>query len=208
MSFEIIGVVKDSASIGLRDLDQHMMYVPGGEGVLHVRAAVPPATLTSAVEAAVHHLDADVPVYNVRTIEQQLERTLIREQTFARLSVAFALVALVLSAVGLYGVIANAVSRRTKEMGIRLALGAEPWRVVRMIVREAGVLIAIGIAIGAPSAFALGRTLQGLLFGVQPADAATAAVAIGALSAVAFASAWIPARRAARVDPLVALRSE
>ena len=175
MSFEIIGVVKDSASIGLRDLDQHMMYVPGGEGVLHVRAAVPPATLTSAVEAAVHRLDADVPVYNVRTIEQQLERTLIREQTFARLSVAFALVALVLSAVGLYGVIANAVSRRTKEMGIRLALGAEPWRVVRMIVREAGVLITIGIAIGAPSAFALGRTLQGLLFGVQPADAATAA---------------------------------
>ncbi len=207
-SFEIIGVVKDSASIGLRDLDQHMMYVPGGEGVLHVRAAVPPATLTSAVEAAVHRLDADVPVYNVRTIEQQLERTLLREQTFARLSVAFALVALVLSAVGLYGVIANAVSRRTKEMGIRLALGAEPWRVVRMIVREAGVLIAIGIAIGAPSGFALGRTLQGLLFGVQPADAATAAIAIGALSAVAFASAWIPARRAARVDPLVALRSE
>jgi putative ABC transport system permease protein len=207
-SFEIIGVVKDSASIGLRDLDQHMMYVPGGEGVLHVRAAVPPATLTSAVEAAVHRLDADVPVFNVRTIEQQLERTLIREQTFARLSVAFALVALVLSAIGLYGVIANAVSRRTREMGIRLALGAEPWRVVRMIVKEAGVVIAIGIAIGAPSAFALGRTLQGLLFGVQPADAATAAIAIGALSAVAFASAWIPARRAARVDPLVALRSE
>jgi len=207
-SFEIIGVVKDSASIGLRDLDQHMMYVPGGQGVLHVRAAVPPATLTSAVEAVVHRLDADVPVYNVRTIEQQLERTLLREQTFARLSVAFALVALVLSAVGLYGVIANAVSRRTKEMGIRLALGAEPWRVVRMIISEAGVLIAIGIAIGAPSGFALGRTLQGLLFGVQPADAATAAIAIGALSAVAFASAWIPARRAARVDPLVALRSE
>ena len=88
MSFEIVGVVKDSASIGLRDLDQHMMYVPGGEGVLNVRAAVPPATLTSAVEAAVHRLDADVPVYNVRTIEQQLERTLIREQTFARLSVS------------------------------------------------------------------------------------------------------------------------
>ena len=107
-----------------------------------------------------HRLDADVPVFNVRTIEQQLERTLIREQTFARLSVAFALVALVLSAVGLYGVIANAVSRRTKEMGIRLALGAEPWRVVRMIVREAGMLIAIGIAIGVPSAFALGRVLR------------------------------------------------
>ena len=146
--------------------------------------------------------------FNVRTIEQQLERTLIREQTFARLSVAFALVALVLSAVGLYGVIANAVSRRTKEIGIRLALGAEPWRVVRMIVKEAGVLIAISIAIGAPSALALGRTVQGLLFGVQPADAATAAIAIGALSAVAFRVCLDPRTPGRQGRSLVALRSE
>jgi ABC-type antimicrobial peptide transport system permease subunit len=200
--------VKDSASIGLRDLDQQMVYVPGGQGVLHVRAAVPPGTLTSVVQAAVRRLDADVPVYNVRTIEQQLERTLVREQAFARLSVAFALVALVLSAVGLYGVIANAVSRRTREMGIRLALGAEPRRVVRMIVGEAGVLIASGIAIGVPAAFALRRALESLLFGVRSADAGPAAIAIGALGAVALVSAWIPARRAARVDPMVALRTE
>ena len=207
-TFEIIGVVQDSASIGLRDLDQHMMYVPGGMGVLSVRAAVPPATLRSAVEAAVHGIDADVPVFNVRTIEQQLDRALVREETFARLSATFALLALVLSAVGLYGVMSNAVSRRTKEMGIRLALGAAPHRVVRMIVKEAAVLIGIGIGVGVPSAFALGRSLDSLLFGVHAVDALVATVAVCALTTVAFAAAVIPARRAARVDPLIALRAD
>jgi putative ABC transport system permease protein len=208
MTFEIIGLVQDSASIGLRDLDQHMMYVPGGVGVLHVRAAVPPATLRSAVEAAVHRVDADVPVFNVRTIEQQLDRALVREQTFARLSATFAMLALVLSAVGLYGVIANAVNRRTKEMGIRLALGAEPRRIVGMIIKEAAVLIGIGMGIGVPSAFALGRSLESLLFGVHATDALVATVAVVALTTVAFTAAAIPARRAARVDPLVALRAD
>jgi ABC-type antimicrobial peptide transport system permease subunit len=208
MRFEIIGVVKDSASIGLRRQDQQLLYVPGGEGVLHVRAAVPPATLRSVVEAAVHRLDADVPVFNVRTIAQQIDRALLREQTFARLSATSALLALGLSAVGLYGVIANAVSRRRKEMGIRLALGATPGRVVRMLIREAAVLIGLGIGVGVPSAFALGRALESLLFGVQPTDTLVATIAVGALAAAGVAAAWIPARRAARVDPLIALRSE
>jgi predicted permease len=208
MQFEIVGVVKDSAATGLRDLDQQMLYVPGGQGVLHVRAAAPAATLIPMVEAAVHRLDANVPVFNVRSIEQQLDRALLREQTFARMSVTFAILALVLSAVGLYGVMANAVSRRTKELGIRLALGAEPRGVIRMIVREAGVLIAVGIAAGVPSALALAHAFKSLLFGVQPTDATVAAVAVGVLAAVAFGSAWLPARRAARVDPLVALRAE
>jgi predicted permease len=207
-TFEIIGVVKDSASTGLRDLDQQLMYVPGGQGVLHVRAAVPPASLRPAVEAAVHRLDSQVPVFNIRTIEQQLDRVLLREETLARLAAVFALLALVLSAVGLYGVIASAVSRRTKEMGIRLALGAEPRRVVGMVIKEAAVLIGIGIAIGVPSAFGLARGLQSLLFGVRPTDGVAAAIAIGALTAVAVAAAWIPARRAARIDPLIALRTE
>jgi predicted permease len=208
MTFEIIGVVSDSAAIGLRDLDHQVMYVPGGEGVLHVRAAVPPATLRSVVEGAARRIDANVPVFNVRTIEQQVERVLLREQTFARLSATFALLALLLSAVGLYGVIANAVSRRTNEVGIRLALGAEPSRVVRMFVSEAAVLIGAGVAVGVTSAFALGRVLESLLFGVQPTDAVVATIAIGALTTVAGVAAWIPARRAARVDPLIALRAE
>jgi predicted permease len=208
MRFEIVGVVRDSASTGLRDLDQQMLYVPGGHGVLHVRAAVPAATLRSIVEAAVHRLDANVPVFNVRTIEQQLDRAVIREQTFARMSVTFAVLALVLSAVGLYGVMANAVSRRTKVLGIRLALGADPRAVVTMIVREAGLLIAAGIACGVPSALALAHAFESLLFGVQPTDVTIAAIAVVVLTAVAFGSAWLPARRAARVDPLTALRAE
>jgi ABC-type antimicrobial peptide transport system permease subunit len=207
-SFEIVGIVKDSASIGLRDLDQQMMYVPGGQGVLHVRTAVPPATLIPAIEAVVRRLDGDVPIFNVRTIEEQVERGLVQERTFARLSGTFALLALVLSGIGLYGVVSNAVSRRTKEMGIRLALGAAPGRVAGMVVKEAGVLIAIGTGLGVPAALALGRALESVLFGVRPTDAGLVAGAVATLAAVAFVSAWIPARRAARVDPLVALKVE
>jgi hypothetical protein len=119
VTFEIVGVVKDSANAGLRDLDQQMIYVPGGDGVLHVRAAIPPAILRTSIEEAVHRLDPDAPVFNVRTIEQQLERFTLRERTFAMLSSMFGLLALVLAAIGLYGVVANTVSRRTKELGIR-----------------------------------------------------------------------------------------
>jgi predicted permease len=206
--YEIVGVVKDSASMGLRDLDQHMIYVPSGGGVLHVRASLPPASLQTTVEATVHRLDPDVPVFNVRTIEQQLERFQGRERTFARLSSTFGLLALVLSAVGLYGVLANAVSRRTKELGIRLALGAAPRRIGQLVLREAGLLVAIGIAVGIPAAFLVGRAVEGLLFVVQPGDWRSMAAAVAVLIAVAGVAAGVPARRASCVDPLIALRSE
>jgi predicted lysophospholipase L1 biosynthesis ABC-type transport system permease subunit len=207
-TFEVIGVVKDSASTGLRDLDQQMMYVPGGRGVLHVRASVPPASLSAAVEAAVRRIDPDVPVFNVRTIEQQLDRFLGREVTFARLASTFGLLALVLSAVGLYGVIAHAVSRRTRELGIRLALGAAPRGIVALVLREAGLLLALGIAAGIPCAYAVGRAIGSLLYEVEPGDWTSLAGAVIVLSSVAAAAAWVPARRASRVDPLAALRSE
>jgi putative ABC transport system permease protein len=211
--FEIIGVVKHSASFSLRDLDNQMMYVSGDRGfmgsdVLHVRAGVPPATLIPAVEAAVRRVDPNVPIYNVRTIDQQLDRFLGRERTFARLSSTFGLLALALSAVGLYGVMANAVSRRTRELGIRVALGAAPGSIVRLVLNDAALLVALGIGAGLPCAYLLAKTIQSVLFEVTPGDWKSVAAAVVVLTMVAAASAWLPARRAARVDPLAALRSE
>jgi predicted permease len=208
MTFEIIGVVKDSASTGLRDLDQHMMYVPGGRGVLHVRAAVAPASLAASIQAAVGRLDPDVPVFNVRTIDEQIDRSMRTERTFARLSATFGLLALVLSAVGLYGVIANGVARRTKELGIRLALGAGPRRIVRLVLRESATLVVLGTVAGLPCAFFVARAFRALLYGVQPGDWRSIAQAMAVLITVAGLAAWVPARRASRVDPLAALRSE
>ena len=208
MTFEIVGVVRDSASIGLRDLDQHMLYLPRGEGVLHVRAAVPPASLTASIQAAVRRIDPGVPVFNVRTIDQQLDRSMRTERTFATLSSTFGVLALVLSAVGLYGVMAHAVSRRTRELGIRVALGARPRRIVRLVLGEAGLLVALGAGVGLLCALFTGRAIRGLLFGVAPGDAASVAAALVLLIIVAGLSAWIPARRASRVDPIAALRGD
>jgi putative ABC transport system permease protein len=208
MTFDIVGVVKDSASIGLRDLDQHMLYVPRGQGVLHVRSAAPPASLMPAIEAAVHRLDPNVPVFNVRTIDQQIDRSMRTERTFAMLSSTFGVLALVLSAVGLYGVIANAVSRRRKELGIRLALGAEPRRILRLVLGEAGLLVALGATVGLPCALLSGRAIRSLLFGIESGDWRSVAAALGVLIVIAAFSAWIPARRASRVDPMIALRAE
>jgi predicted permease len=208
MEFEIVGLVRDNASVGLRDRDQQMIYVPRSGNVLHVRAAVPPVTLRSTIEAVVRRIDSDLPMHDVRTIDQQLDRFVARERTFAQLSSTFGLVALVLSALGLYGVMANAVSRRTKELGIRIALGAAPGRIVQFVLREAGVLVVVGLAVGVPSAFAMGRAMASMLYGVTPGDWRSVTVAVVVLAAVAVASAWIPARRAGRVDPVSALRSE
>ena len=147
-------------------------------------------------------------MFNVRTIDEQIDRSMRTERTFAMLSSTFGVLALVLSAVGLYGVIANAVSRRTKELGIRLALGAEPRRIVRLVLGEAGLLVALGAVVGLPCALLSSRAIRSLLFSVQPGDWKSMAAACGVLVIVAGFSAWIPARRASRVDPMVALRSE
>jgi ABC-type antimicrobial peptide transport system permease subunit len=169
---------------------------------------VPPGSLAVSIQAAVHRLDPDVPVYNVRTIGEQIDRSMSSERTFAMLSSTFGFLALVLSAVGLYGLMANAVSRRTRELGIRLALGADPRRITRLVLGEAGLLVVLGVVAGLVCAWFTGRAIRGLLFGVQPGDWQSVAAGVAVLVIVAGISAWIPARRASRLDPLIALRSE
>jgi predicted permease len=213
-TFEIIGVAKDSATNGLREQPNPLLYMPleqnglSGSLILYVRSAVPPASLAATLEAIVHRENPDVPVLNVHTIDEHLDLAIGRERTFANLSSSFGLLALILSAVGLYGVLAYAVSRRTKELGIRLALGASPQRLVRMVLHEAVLLVAAGIAIGVPLAALLGSTIRSLLYGVQPGDGRSLSVAAIVLVTVAVLAAWMPARRAAHVDPLIALRHE
>jgi putative ABC transport system permease protein len=209
----IVGVVRDSAALGLRSADEPVLYMPlgrtpRGQLALHVRAAVPAATLVQALEAAVRRIASDVPIYDVHTIDQELDRVMGRERTFAQLTSVFGVLALLLSAVGLYGVIAYAVSRRTKELGIRVALGAAPGHIVRLVLREAVMLVALGLALGVPLASALAGAIESLLFGVTPGDWTSLTTAVVLLLVVVILSAWLPARRAARIDPLIALRNE
>jgi predicted permease len=208
MTFEIVGLVRDTSADGLREIGIPVIYVAGGSGLLVVRTAGDPAALATAIRTIAQRLEPDVPIFNVRTIGDQIGRFLDRERTFASLSIAFAALAVLLSAVGLYGVIANAVSRRTRELGIRLALGAAPERIRRLVLREAAGLVAIGIAAGLPAAYATGQFIASSLFEVSPGDPRSAVVAVAILSAVAAAAAWLPARRASKVDPLAALRTE
>jgi predicted permease len=214
MQFHIVGVAKDSATRGFRDKPEPLLYVAieqagFGENLeLNVRSAVPPASLAATITNVVHRDHPNVPVRDVRTIEQYIDTMIGRERTFATLSSSFGVLAMLLSAIGLYGMLAYAVSRRTKELGVRLALGASPRRLVRMVLREAVVLVAFGIALGVPLASALGGTIRTMLYGIQPGDWRSLSVAAIVLVGVATLAAWLPARRAAHVDPLIALRHE
>jgi ABC-type antimicrobial peptide transport system permease subunit len=180
----------------------------GDSLVLHVRSTVPPASLAATVESLIRRDHPNVTVRDVRTIEQHVDVVIGRERTFATLSSSFGVLAMMLSAVGLYGMLAYAVSRRTKELGVRLALGASPHRLVRMVLREAVLLVAFGLIVGLPLAFVLGGTIRSLLYGIQPGDGRSLSLAATVLVGVALLAAWLPARRAARVDPLIALRHE
>jgi predicted permease len=213
MVFTIVGVVRDSAALGLREAREPVMYVPlgrtpRGQLALHIRSAVSPATLTTAIEAMVRRIASDVPIYDVHAIDQAIDRDMGRERTFAQLTSVFGVLALLLCGVGLYGLMAYAVGRRMKELGIRIALGAAPPLIVRLVLREAVLLVAIGLALGISLASALAGALEGVLFGVQPGDWRSVASAVALLLLVAMLSAWLPARRAATVDPLIALRHD
>jgi ABC-type antimicrobial peptide transport system permease subunit len=147
-------------------------------------------------------------VRRVVTLTDRVNQTLTRERLLLRLAIGFGIVAMLLASVGLYGSLAHAVARRTREIGVRLACGAEPRKMIAMVLREATIVAAIGLAIGLPLAIGVGKTLRAFLFGVQPGDVVTLTASCMVLTMVALLAAYVPARRASRIDPIAALRED
>jgi putative ABC transport system permease protein len=173
-----------------------------------LKTDVAPLSIFSAVRAAVQSLDKHQAFYDVRTLEERLRGSIAQQRFQTLLLTLFAALALTLTAVGLYGVMAYSVAQRTQELGIRIALGAQSRDVLRLVVKQGMTLTFIGVALGLSGALALTRLLKNLLFSVSPTDPLTFAVIVLLLASVALLACFVPARRATKVDPLVALRCE
>jgi predicted permease len=210
----IVGVVKDAQYINLRESLRRHFYVPTTQDAtlmnltLHVKTASDPNVVAEQLRAQLKALDSHLPLYNIKTLSTEIDESLIQERLVTWLSTAFGLLATLLTALGLYGVLTFSVARRTREIGIRVALGAQRGDVFRLIMIRGVILVGVGVAIGLGASFAFSRLLSSLLFGVTANNVATlVGVSVG-LIAVALLACYIPARRATRVDPLVALRYE
>src|SRR6266704_786886 len=214
LDIEIVGVVKDSKHSSVRQEDRPFVYLPYsqnlnfGEATFYLRSTQPPEALAGSAREAVRRRDAGLPVYAVKTLVRQRDESLYNERMLMGLSIGFGLLAALLASIGLYGVMAYTVARRTPEIGIRMALGASLGSVRGLVLREAMTLAAIGLAIGIPAALAAGRLARSLLYGVEPGDPRLVGAAGLLLMGVMLAAAYLPARRATKVDPVVALRSE
>jgi putative ABC transport system permease protein len=171
-----------------------------------VKTAVPPASITDLARREVHAIDRDLPIANVRTLDQIVARSISQPRFYMTMLVLFAAVALLLAAIGIFGVLSYAVAQRTREIGIRMALGARGSTVLAMVMRHAVVLAIAGIAVGVVASYFLSEILSGLLFVVRPTDPLTFSSVAALLFAVALLASYLPARRATRVDPIVALR--
>jgi predicted permease len=209
---EIVGVARDGKAMTLRDKPTRYAYVAAaqqevlGQMTFYARTAGDAEALSSRVEPMVKAVDAALPVSSLKTMRTQIRESLYVERLVAALSAAFGLLATLLAALGLYGVMAYAVSLRTREIGIRMALGAERRNVMLMVLRDVAVLVTLGVAVGLPGGYGLGRLVESQLFGLDARDPLTFAVATSALLLAALFAGYLPARRATRVDPLIALR--
>ncbi len=213
--FTIVGVAKDAHYRGVRDPVPPTAYMPfpwrpPGDSmmVFAIRTRLAPLSLAPAVRRAVGNVDANLPVAEVRTEREQIDRSLGTERLFATLVSIFGANALILAAIGIYGVMAFSVNRRTREIGVRMALGAQRGEVRWLVLRQSLHMAMLGIVVGVPSALLLTGLVRKLLYGVKPNDPASLVAAVIVIAAVAAFAAWIPARRASRVDPIVALRYE
>jgi predicted permease len=212
---EIIGVVRNIKYNSQRDQDEPLLYKPWqqegkeiGQMFFAVRATGEPTALVSALRQAVSEVDSNLPLTDVKTQVLRSQQSLSQERVFAQLLTFFALLAVTLAAIGLYGVMAYSVAQRTNEIGIRMALGAQVGHVLQMVIWQGLKLVLIGLVAGAAGAFALKKLIATQLFGVTATDPLTYVVVGVVLLLIALFACFIPARRAAKVDPLVALRYE
>ncbi len=211
LAIDIIGVVAHSLYEGPREGVRRQVFIPNwgkNEAAFYVRTQTPSASAYSLVRNEVKRLDPAIPVYAMKTVEGQLDETLLTDRLIAMLSAGFGLVATLLASVGLYGVMAFVVAQRRKELGIRIALGAQPGAVIWIVMREVILLLTIGLAIGIPAAMGLGRYVAGQLYGIQVHDPFIASSTVLLLAIVSAAAGLIPAQRASRIDPILALRQE
>ena len=208
---EIVGVLRDAKYNSVRDPAPPTMYVPylqarAGSAVIEVRTAGDPVSVTSGVREAVRQVEPNLPMMDVSTQLEQVERRFAQEKIFAQAYTLFGGLALLVASIGLFGLMSYAVARRTNEIGIRMALGAQRGDVMRQVLVESMVLVAIGVAIGVAGSLGAGRFVSTLLFGLAPTDMLTIAAATVLMIAVSALAGFLPARRASRVDPMVALR--
>lgn len=210
----IVGVVKDATYVNLREKMRRHFYLPTTQEerltnlTLHLKTAGQPAPITELLRAEVKSLDSHLPLYEVKTLSEEINESLIQERLVTWLTSAFGIVATLLTALGLYGVLTFSVARRTREIGIRVALGAQRRAVMKLILSQALILVLIGIVVGSLASFGLSRLIASLMFGVNPTSVPTLAGVAAGLFLVALFACYLPARRATKVDPLVALRYE
>jgi predicted permease len=211
LTIDIIGVVEDSLYEGPREGVRRQVFVPRwgkGDATYYVRTATSSSDAFNTIRAQVRELDSAMPVFGLKTVEGQLDETLLTDRLIALLSAGFGLLATILASIGLYGVMAFVVARRRKELGVRLALGAQPTGVIWLVMKEVLLLLVAGLLVGIPAAIFLGRYVASQLHGMQASDPLIAGATIALLAGVSIAAGFIPAHRASRIDPILALRAE
>jgi predicted permease len=214
LNIEIVGLARNAKYSDVKDSVPPVFYTPWrqdrrvGSLSFYVRTAVPPEQQLRAIPALLKRLAPTVPLDDIKTMPQQIRDNVSLDRLISMMSAVFASLATLLAAVGLYGVLAYSVQQRTREIGVRMALGADAWKVRTLVVRQMGAMIAIGGVIGLGAALGLGRVLQSLLYGLKGHDPAVFALSIVVLAAVAFGASYVPVQRASQVDPVQALRYE